>query len=508
MNKQATQSKYDVVVIGAGMGGLTAGALLAKEGKRVLVVEQETFPGGYIREIAEGPYKINPAIHSIMGCSSAGPFGHGVITEVLTHLEVEDRCQFIAIDPIYRAQFPDFQLDVPSGREAYLEAHTRHFPNEADGLRDLVDLSSEIYREFMRFPSVLRWQDWLMMPFRSPKMFRNATSTLKAAIDRYLTDQDLKSVYAILYPYLALPPSRVSFLLWAVMMASFVEEGAFYCVGGFQGLAGALAEGLTKHGGELVLETRVSEIRADGGRVQGIDLENGQEIAAPVVISNIDAWTTFGDLLETGQVPASYLRKLKEMEPSASLLGLSLATDLDVHALGIPKVTMFSSWDLEEADAVTGKEHVERGGVHIPTVVDASLAPPGEHLVVVQAFVRNETVDLSPAAKAQFAHNLLDQAEKVLPDLRDHITFVADTSAEDGQEFPLHRLGPCYGWANSVGQTGPRRLPYKTPLSGLYLTGHWTQPGSGVLTVVLSGVNAARYVLGKNMSEAVWPLNF
>ena len=122
--------------------------------------------------------------------------------------------------------------------------------------------------------------------------------------------------------------------------------------------------------------------------------------------------------------------------------------------------------------------------------------------------LRDEAADLSPAAEAQFAHNLLDQAQKVLPGLRDHITFVADTSADDGQQFPLHRLGPCYGWANSVRQAGPRRLPYETPLSGLYLTGHWTQPGSGVLTVMLSGVNAARYVLGKDMSEAIWPLNF
>jgi phytoene desaturase len=508
MSNQASRSAYDVIVVGAGMGGLAAGALLAKEGKQVLVVEQEEHPGGFIREFRCGSYNINPAIHSIMGCNPAGPLGQGVIDAVLSHLGVQDRCEFVTVDPFYRAQFPDFQMDVPLGRDAYLEAYLSHFPDEVDGLWDLVNLCAIIYQEFMRFPSVLRRQDWLLMPFRFPKMFRNANSTLSAVMDRYLSDPKLKSVYAILYPYLALPPSRLSFLLWAVMMASYIEQGAFYCQGGFQNLASALVEGMTKNGGELILDTRVDKIQAASDHVQGIVLESGQEITAPVVISNIDARKTFQDLLKVDQVPSSYLRKLRKLEPSASVLGLFLATNLDVHALGIPKVTLVSPWDLDDAYASALQGDVKAAAVHVPTIIDSTLAPPSEHLVIIQSFVPAEAASLSPTASAQYAESLLDLAERVLPGLRDHITFVVGASEEEQQEYPIHRLGPIYGWANNVGQAGPRRLPYKTPVSGLYLTGHWTQPGSGVWTVVLSGINAARYVLGKNMSDAIWPLGF
>jgi phytoene dehydrogenase-like protein len=125
----------------------------------------------------------------------------------------------------------------------------------------------------------------------------------------------------------------------------------------------------------------------------------------------------------------------------------------------------------------------------------------------MQAFVP-EAADLSPTTRNRFAESMLDRAEKVLPELRKHITFVASPTTEEKEKYPLHRLGPIYGWANSVKQAGPRRLPYKTPISGLYLTGHWTQPGSGIWPVVLSGINAARYVLGRNMSDSIWPLNF
>ena len=219
MQNQASGSDYDVIVVGAGLGGLTAGALLAKAGKQVLVVEQGEHPGGFIREFRYGPYKINPAIHSIFGCNPGGQLGQGIIDAVLEHLSIWDQCQFIRVDPFYRAQFPDFQMDIPLGRDAFLEAYLRHFPNEAAGLCDLVDLCAAIFNEAMQFPAVPRWQDWIFMPFRSPRIFRNANATLGAVLDRYLSDWRLKSVYAVLYPYLALPPSRLSFFIWSIMMA-------------------------------------------------------------------------------------------------------------------------------------------------------------------------------------------------------------------------------------------------------------------------------------------------
>lgn len=507
MSNQALQNTYNVVIIGGGIGGLTSGALLAKEGMRVLVVEQEEQPGGFAREFRYGQYNINPALHAIMGCNPSGVFGQGVIDAVLNHIGVQDECEFISLDPFYRVQFPDFQMDVPTGRDAYLDAHLHHFPDEADGFRNLADLCSKIFREFMQIPSVLRLQDWALMPIRSPKLFRNANATVGSVMDRYLSDPQLKSIYAILYPYLALPPSRLSFLLWAVMMTSYIEQGAFYCRGGFQNLANALAEGITKHGGELILGTRASKIQLANGNVKGVVLENGQEVAAPLVISNIDARTTFQNFLEVDQVPSSYLRKLRSLETSSAVLGLYLATDLDIHTLEIPKVTLVSSWDLEAAYTASMKGRIEGMAIHIPTIVDSSLAPPGEHIVVMQAFVP-EAVDLSPTTRNRFAESMLDHAEKVLPALRKHITFVARSSTEEQEKYPLHKIGQIYGWANTVKQAGPLRLSYKTPISGLYLTGHWTQPGSGIWTVVLSGINAARYALKKNMSDSIWPLNF
>jgi phytoene desaturase len=505
MNHEASNNSYDVVVIGGGIGGLTCGAFLSQAGKQVLVVEGQEHAGGFAREYEHGSYKINPALHVIMGCGPTGTSGHGLIDEALRQLGVQDQCEFTPVDPFYRAQFPDFQIDVPAGREGFLDTYQKTFSGEAKGIGDLFNLCSQVYQEYIRFPVMPRWRDWALMPLRFPRLFRYANATLGSVMKSYLSNPKLMAAYAVLWPYVGLPPSRISFSMWATMISSYIEEGAFYCRGGFQNIANALANGLVNHGGELILGTPVAQINASNSAVTGVSLENGQEIKSPVVISNIDAIKTFRDLLEPGQIPSSYIQKLRELEPSLSVLGLHLATDLDIHDLGVPKVTIITQWDLDSAyrDALGGR--VSGLAMHIPTVYDASLAPLGEHLVILQAFIPSDAEKLSPLASAQFAKVLLEGAERVLPDLRNHITFVDGYSEGSAQQHPLHRLGPIYGWAATPQQSGPRRLPNRTPIGGLYLTGHWTQPGHGIWTVILSGIITARLVLGQDASQSLWP---
>lgn len=503
MPREILNCDYDAIIVGGGIGGLTCGAFLAQAGKKVLLVEQEDRAGGFARDFQQGQYTINPSLHVIMGCGPSDQSGKGLIDAALRQLGVRDLCEFSVAEPFYRAQFPDLQMDIPSTRDAFLDVHKKYFPEEAKGLEDLVNLCSKIYREFIRFPMIPRLQDLAMMPLRFPKLFRYANATLSSVMNRYLSSPELKAVYATIWSYVGLPPSRVSFLMWAVMMARYLEEGPFYCPGGFQNLVDAFTSGLTDHGGELILGTRVTKIHANSSSVHGVSLANGQEINAPVVISNMNAMTTFQNLLEPGQIPSGYLQKIRRLEPSVSVLGLYLATNLDVHALGVPKVTIITPWDLDSIyeDALTGK--VSGLAVHIPTVCDPSLAPAGEHLVILQAIIPSQGFDLS--LNDQFAEKLLDGAERVLPDLRNHITFVDGSANDIPRQYRLHRLGPMYGWAASPQQSGSRRLSPRTPIAGLFLTGHWTQPGHGIWTVVLSGINTARLVLGEDGSQSLWP---
>lgn len=495
------------MVIGAGIGGLTAGAVLARAGEKVLVVEAEKEPGGCARALRRGPYTFDSADHLIMGCAPESPFGPGLLDGVLRHLGVRDCCEFIRMDdPIYVARFPELTVAVPHGREAYLDAHLRHFPHEAGGLRRLVELSAEINRELIAFPVKPRLPDLLLLPRRFPALFRYRNATLGDVVDRELSDPRLRAVYETLWSWIGPPPSRASFLAWAQMMASYVEDGAYYCRGGFQRLADAFAAGLEAAGGELVLGTRVARILAEGRTVQGVTLEGDRRITAPVVLSNIDARETFERLLGPDHLPARYLSRLRRMEVGASILALYAATALDVRALGAQHETLvFTDWDHERGYANVLAGEVSGVSILIPTLKDPSLAPPGEHLVILKVIAPLPWGE-APRDAGALADRMLELAEGVLPGLRRHLTFVDERAGEAGSRARLHLLGPYGGWATSPRQFGVRRLPQETPVAGLLLVGQWTQPAHGVWTVVGSGIGAARRVLRVRTSEPVLPL--
>jgi phytoene dehydrogenase-like protein len=113
---------------------------------------------------------------------------------------------------------------------------------------------------------------------------------------------------------------------------------------------------------------------------------------------------------------------------------------------------------------------------------------------------------MSSEDQCRYATALIDKADAVLPGLREHITFVASGAKKDDKAFPLRRFGAMYGWAATPEQSGPFRMSNTTPVSGLYLVGHWTRPSHGISSVVNSGVRVARLVLGRNTAKGVLPI--
>ena len=504
----AREEAYDVVVIGAGASGLTAAALLADAGKHVLVVEAGAQPGGHARALSDGAYTFDRAVHLITSCEPDGPFGQGVIDAVLRQLGVRDRCEFLRVDdPFYTVRLPGFSLDVPGGHEPFVEAHARAFPAEARGIRRLAELQSEAYRELVRSPIQPRLSDLGLMPLRARELFRYRNATLRQVVDSELTDPRLRAVYTSLWGWIGAPPSHASFLTWAAMMGTYVDDGAYYCRGSFQRLVDALVAGLERAAGELVVGTRAERILAEDRRVTGVVLDSGQRIAAPAVIAAIDARSTFEELLGADRLPTRYLRRLRSLELSPSVVAIYVATNLDARALGANVETEIArAWDPERvyADGLGGR--IAGVGVVIPSLADPSLAPPGEHVVTVMGLGARESGETRHDER-RVADQLLDLAEDVLPGLRAHLTFVEPADGPGGATHPrVHRIGPVYGWIASPTQTGPRRLPHTTPVTGLLLAGQWTRPAHGILWVMESGIQAARVALGAPTAAPPLPL--
>lgn len=483
--REVGDGEQDVIIVGAGIGGLTAGALLANRGLRVLVLEQHYLAGGFctswpriVRVGAERfRYVFDAGVHDVSGLGPRGPVRH-----LLRELRLEDRLDWQRMRHEYI--LPGMRLQVPDGARAFVAALVQRFPGEGQAIEAFFAVMEAVYRELYAdahqtggVPIPPATVDALLAyPAAHPHAFRWMGVPFGRMLDEYFRDPQLRRFLSILTGYLSDNPSVLTVGAMAPIFGYYFD-GGYYPVGGSQALADALVASITEHGGRVRLRTAATRILVEGGRAAGVTLSRGETLRAPAIVSNVDIRRTFLDLVGREHLPAGFAQQIDAVEPSTSAFSVFLGVDY------VPDVAPLTMYSTESEGSMA---------IAIPSRVDPSLAPAGHASITLIALVpAAEALTWDRKApgygdrKRARGDQLVRMAERALPGLSAHIVYRQDGTPATFARYAWTTGGSIYGPA--VGQWAPA----KSPVEGLVLAGAGVFPGAGVEAVVISGTLAA-----------------
>jgi prolycopene isomerase len=490
------QDTYDVIVVGSGIGGLSTSAYLARVGLSVLNVDQRDGPGGYAHAFTRGSYSFDPSVHFISQASE------GLLLQaVLEFLGVRDQCEFVPIREIFTSNFPGLHLEAPCSPEALIESLQSVHPPSSNEIKEFVNLVRQVHLESHQLPPQVDLKDLDKVVARFPVLFKYTKATTAEVIVEKLSNARVRAACASTWPYNGSPPSRLSFMAFSQILSANLD-GKSYCRGGFQIFADALATAITMHGGDLVLGRDVTRITVENGRAVGIQLDDGSEIRSRAVVSNADARETFERLIGFENLPDAFTKRVLRLRPGLSACVFFSITDLDLRQFEVTyEEFLYRHWDHEETyrDILDGKP----GGMwfSIPTLLDPSMAGEGEHMLVLTAMAAWDIGRPWAEEKERYLDTVISHLNDLYPGFQEGLKLAELAAPPDLYRFTRNQQGAIYGWEFTPMQSGSKRLPHITPVDGLYLAGHWTQPGAASIRVFVSGIHTAQMVLGRHFPD-------
>lgn len=483
---KSERKEWDAIVIGSGMGGMTAAAALAKSGHRVLLLEQYKTLGGLTHSFSRDGFSWDVGIH-YLGCVAPDDRERDLI-DWLTETPIEFEPMGAVYDNLHLGNAPPLALSRPY--EAQERDLKDRFPDETEAIEAWTAAlreGREIMYTIASTRAIPEFVSQLIEWWNHRAIRKWCSRTTKEVVDSITTNPELAAAFTAQWGDHGGRPHKASFGVHALICGSYLESGAWYPVGGGKVFAERLIPTITRAGGEARAGVKVETLLVEGERVVGVRTSEGDEIRSEVVISNIGARETIRNLLPAGFGPQDWIGDIEALPPSIAHFSLFLGFEGDVEAAG---ATRSNHWfyPTGEIDAVwadapdgdppgffisfaslkdpghdPGPKRKYAGEMVVWTdwnaVAKWADLPSGKRGADYKAFKRKVEETMFALFKANFP----DLAELVV--LRELSTPLATASITG------HHEGRFYGLDGTPERVLSQALKARTPIDGLYLSG-------------------------------------
>ncbi len=496
------ENEYDAIIIGSGLGGLSCAAAFAKQGFKLLVIEQHSKVGGYATTfIRPGGFEFEVSLHS----TTVGE-RNGIHNLIPGFPEIEE-VEFEPHPNLYRMIFPDYDIRVPQKNiTEYINNLIELFPEEKTGIEGIFEDMEGITKDIGKYSAAGGKVNMSTFAQDFPYLIKGYNRTWGNLVDARITNPKLKAIVSSLWVYYGLPPSKLSPYYYAMPTYGYLRDGGYYPRGKSQKISNAFKKFIEEHGGKVMLSSRVEKILTKENAACGVVTEDGEKYTSKVVVSNANTFDTINKMLDDKSVLKEYLSKMEKLSVSLSSFQVFLGLKKDlVKETGITDTEIFYStgYDDDAGYEIMGKADLENGGYAL-TLYDnvyKGYSPEGKNtlnILTLQGFdhwekykddyFKNNKEEYNKE-KERMADILIDKVEStLLPGLRDAIEVKEIGTPLTNMRYTSNYRGAVYGFDQTLDNSGNTRLGHSTPVKNLYLSGAWTKPGHGYGAVLYSGL--------------------
>ncbi|MDZ7962654.1 MAG: NAD(P)/FAD-dependent oxidoreductase [Aulosira sp. DedQUE10] len=476
--------KTDYLIVGSGLSALVFGALMAKSGKTVQVLEAHEHPGGFGHTFTMAKkYKFNAQLHYVWDC------GEGqTVNRVLKTLNLDKEVTFERYDPdgFDHMRMPNYWLDIPSESQELIRRLSDLFPQDSDCIRNFVlevQKTSEGLKKLS--PPVNPWELFKHLgEVSSAIMYLN--STLQDVFNKFKLPQEAQTLLALQWPDFLLPPDQLSFYAWVILFTAY-QKGAFYPTQHFEHVINSLVKVIEEHNGKVLLNLEVTNFKVTDNTVTGVQARDlithqSHEFTGETIICNIDPKTA-ARMIGEEKFGSSVRQKLNYDYSPSNYMAYCVVKDIDLQDYGFGKWNTFHTRhrDLNEAFYQMYEKHDYSNpsfAITTPTLLTKQRDCPADCQIIEFLTVANYNYfeNLKKTDKKAYYQKkeeifnfILDVVEKnYIPNLRKYIVFKITGSPTTNERYCWCPNGNSYGSNLTPRNMGIGRLNHNTSLNNFY----------------------------------------